>query len=780
MAFLEFLQGLTFEGETILVVRQKPTLVGGEMQYHADGAIKCTWPAMLPSEMTRRAGAWYVNTASFIVDRFKSGRPSASAANCEHVLFMMLDDVGTKSRVPPLEPTWKIETSPGNYQWGYAFDPDAQPTRGTFAAAIRAIAEAGYTDPGACTPVRNVRIPGSINLKPGRDNFAAVMAEFHPQRLFSLDQICSALGVVPGEAETSTIRPLSITDDGGDDVYAWLGQHGLVLSRPNLEGWAGIVCPNAASHTDGNPEARYHPSSRSFCCYHGHCEDMHSQAFLDWVAANEGPERDHGTRAELLAQVLAPALTRLGVDVAGGDHGQPGGMFRDAAGPRIERIERQSRDRLSRGEWTTRYAYCADEDAYYDTIDRNVLSRRAFNALYRHVDCRSINGGRKIEASICYDEMRIDSAAPVLSGLMYAAGEDAIYARNGVLFGNLWRDAREPIGAGCGADIGPWLDHAARLIPDPASQSRIFDAMAYKLQHPDIKINHAILHIGAPGAGKDTLWHPFLWAIGARNVRIVSTEELGSAFTYWKEAEVVVINELRQSEAKDRRALENHLKPLLAAPPETLTINRKGQHPYQMLNRAFVLAFSNAAAAINLSRDDRRWDPYMSPSGPMDAGDAAQIWAWLRGGGREAVARWLYARDVSRYEPSKPPEMSGDKDNLIRAGHSPVEEYLINLIELRQGEFALGVVASPWFAFCDRLSGAAPGGRVHPDALKHALAECGWIDRGRVMSRTYLNKRHVVAAPDVSAAHKNSALRDMVEAVPDSGMGNVTPLRRIG
>ena len=63
----------------------------------------------------RTGEAWYGNTASFILDRFKDGRVSASAACCDYVLVMMLDDIGTKSKTPPLAPTWIIETSEGNY-----------------------------------------------------------------------------------------------------------------------------------------------------------------------------------------------------------------------------------------------------------------------------------------------------------------------------------------------------------------------------------------------------------------------------------------------------------------------------------------------------------------------------------------------------------------------------------------------------------------------------------------------------------------------------------------
>ena len=261
LRFVDFLMSLAPEGETALLVRQKPQRKDGELQFHADGAIKCTWPAALPSSAKiKPTDSWYGNTASFIIDRFVDGHVSASIANCEYCLVLVLDDVGTKSQTPPIEPTWKMETSPGSFQWGYAFSEE-QPTTAEFAAAIKAIADAGYTDPGAINPVRNFRIPGSVNLKPGRESFASRLVEFHPEREFTLAEICMALGVTPAEADTLGPRPIRVTDTGTDDVFAWLSEQGLVLSRPNAEGWAGVVCPNSASHTDGNPEGRYLPAT---------------------------------------------------------------------------------------------------------------------------------------------------------------------------------------------------------------------------------------------------------------------------------------------------------------------------------------------------------------------------------------------------------------------------------------------------------------------------------------------------------------------------------------
>jgi hypothetical protein len=112
-------------------VRQKPQLKDGEVQLHADGAVKCTWPAALPARSMRAGESWYGNTASFILDRFKDGHVSASRDNCEYVLVMVLDDVGDSAKAPntpPLPPTWIMETSEGSYQWGYGFSE--QPTKG--------------------------------------------------------------------------------------------------------------------------------------------------------------------------------------------------------------------------------------------------------------------------------------------------------------------------------------------------------------------------------------------------------------------------------------------------------------------------------------------------------------------------------------------------------------------------------------------------------------------------------------------------------------------------
>jgi hypothetical protein len=743
--FIAFLSALAPDGETLLLVKQKRTAL-----VHNDGTPKYVWPAMLPTAF-REGGAWYANTASFITSRLDA-RVSAAASNATHCLVMVLDDIGTKSKVPPLQPSWIIETSPGNFQYGYVFS--SQPSTGDFSAAILAIAEAGYTDKGAINPVRNFRIPGSVNLK--RDNFVAKLTTFNPEFEYTLPEICAALGVVPEAADTTQIRSLRIRDDGKDDVLAWLDKRGAIMEAANSQGWYGVLCPNALEHSDGNTMGRYMSINRSYTCFHEHCGDWDSRRFLLWVEAEGGPKHQPGLRDTLIADVMATALSKL----------SPGAMFSDSADAVLADIERRELGRLERTDWWARFAYVQADDTYFDIGTRRELSRGTFNALYRHINCRSNHTGRKIEASISFDEDRETEKAKTLAGITYAAGEAVLVPRSGELFGNRWRNARPAVEAG---SIQPWLDHCALLIPDAVEREHCYNVMAYRVQHPTQKINHAVLHGGLEGCGKDTMWAPMIWAVcGPQllNRGIMDNDTVSSQWGYQLESEILIINELREPDAAQRRAFANKLKPIIAAPPEYLPVNRKGLHPYMMLNRIFVLAFSNDPSPISLSSQDRRWFCIWSEAPRMLPGPAAALWAWYEKTGFAAIGAWLHARNVAAFNPKAAPMETEFKLNLIEHGMSTAEAVLVDMMNNRRGEFAKGAVGSPFHVVCSKVSTDMPiGTKVPQAALLHALQEAGWKDMGRIASGDYPAKKHIFCAPALTHLTK-SDLRRIVEDAP--------------
>jgi hypothetical protein len=762
MELLDYIIGLAAanEGETALIVRQTPVMRKGEHLRHADGALAFTYPAFLPTHHRREGEAWYINAGSFIIDRFKDGKPRAMSANMEHTLFLMLDDIGTKSKEPLLPPTWVVETSSGNYQWYYAYSD--QPKKGEHTALFDAMAAAGYADKGAGNPVRNCRLPGSPNFKPGKDAFVARLVSFNPEREYTPEQIAEAHGVTPAEASEDSRITFTLRDTGGDSVLAWMNEHGLVRSAVNAEGWMGIVCPNHAEHTDGNAEARYKPLDRSFCCYHGHCQDLDSKAFLKWVADNGGPTVTPGLRDELLAAHMKSTMERL----------KPTAAYPDEAQKIIQEVERKEAGRVEKADWFKRYAYVMDDDAYFDMEFRVEYARSTFNAIYRHVTCQSVHTKRRVEASVCFDEHRQEYGAPIIKGLIYAPGEGVLVAREGDVFGNRWVDARPNVHNHKGSDARPWLDHCRAIVPDDAEREHCFDVMAFKLKNPKVKINHAVLHGGVEGCGKDTMWAPYVWSVcgpALKNRGFLDNDTMQSQWGYHLESEILLLNELKEPEAVQRRALANRLKPIIAAPPETLQVNRKGQHPYETLNRLAVLAFTNDPVPISLPSQDRRWFCVWTSAGRMNEVEATRLWRWYESGGYEAVAAWLMARDVSRFNPAAAPPLTEWKLNMIEDGMSMSEGFLVEMIRQRRGEFAAGAVAAPLHGLVDRLQGSAPDGKkLHLQALLHALIEAGWKDMGRVKSSRHMTPKRVFCAPDMT--HKSpTELRDLVEAPPEHG-----------
>jgi hypothetical protein len=305
------------------------------------------------------------------------------------------------------------------------------------------------------------------------------------------------------------------------------------------------------------------------------------------------------------------------------------------------------------------------------------------------------------------------------------------------------------------------------MIPNDEERERVLDVMAFKLQHPRIKINYAILHGGTQGCGKDTMWAPFLWSVcgpSLLNLGHMDNDTLSSAWGYQLEAEVIMINELRADEAKDRRAVANRLKPIIAAPPMTLPINRKGLHPYNAVNRAFVLSFSNDPVPIVLDSKDRRWMCVWSGASRLSARKATQLWKFYAAGGYAKVGGWLASRDVSAFNPSGMPIWTDYKASMIEQGMSDGEAYLLGTIKGRVGEFASGLIAAPFQGLIDRLRGVAPPQtKLHQAMLHHALIEAGWVDMGRLACTEHHNKRQLWAAPEIAEAHTKSELRRMVE-----------------
>lgn len=386
-----------------------------------------------------------------------------------------------------------------------------------------------------------------------------------------------------------------------------------------------------------------------------------------------------------------------------------------------------------------RIAYVPGMIRWFDGEDRRIMKELDLMDLAGRLGIKghSEQGKKSIAARL---RGARDPAMKRLVGLACMPGADAVVEGVGVdgrrgLLGNLWiRGGIAP----CAGDVTRHLEHAAWLIPNADDLARVFDFQAFILQHPGVKINHAIVLLGGQLNGKDTFLQPFVDAIGEHNINPISGLELGGTFNNEMTKQMLRINEMPSSDKRDNY---EKMKPLLAAPPNTLRINDKNTPVYWIPNIINVIITTNLINAIALADDDRRFDVVQTQL--AIEGTKEEVGAfytahhrWLRGGGSAAVAAWLLARDVSAFNPHQAPPRTAAKIEMTRAS-SPLEvRWALGLLE-EGGELAdRQLVSVDEIMDMARHGGFGAGpvvaNRITSDYVGRALKLAGWHHIRRV------------------------------------------------
>jgi hypothetical protein len=175
--------------------------------------------------------------------------------------------------------------------------------------------------------------------------------------------------------------------------------------------------------------------------------------------------------------------------------------------------------------------------------------------------------------------------------------------RNNVNCFNLYRSPRWHPGDPEKADR--WTDHIALIYPEDAEH--IIRWFAQRVQHPAIKINHALVFGGPQGIGKDTLFEPVKRAVGPWNVAEPSPRQMIGRFNGFAKSVILRVNEARDLGEFDRYQFYEHLKSYITAPPDVLRVDEKNQREHNVLNCCGVVITTNYKAnGLYLPADDRR------------------------------------------------------------------------------------------------------------------------------------------------------------------------------
>ena len=310
-----------------------------------------------------------------------------------------------------------------------------------------------------------------------------------------------------------------------------------------------------------------------------------------------------------------------------------------------------------------RFVYCRTLDRFVALDSGEVLTPKGFDTLNTHVARFGKSGEHAAHAQF----INLPAARKVAT-MTYRPGQGHIVEEeiNGELRPalNRWRPSRlKPIAG----DVGPWLNLIGMLFGEEGAPARdhILDFMAFVVKCQGVKINHAPVLLGEEGIGKDSIMEPLRRAVGLHNAATVNAKELQEPFNgRWIESQFWVFNEIHTF---SRREFMDVLKPYIAAPPDTLAVNRKNVPQYDIPNIGNCVMFTNHEDALAPTQGDRR---YWVHKCLIDEKPAPALfttyWDWLnKEGGDAHVFAYLLARDVSAFNPKAPAPMTEAKQEMI-------------------------------------------------------------------------------------------------------------------
>jgi uncharacterized protein DUF5906 len=274
-----------------------------------------------------------------------------------------------------------------------------------------------------------------------------------------------------------------------------------------------------------------------------------------------------------------------------------------------------------------------------------------------------------------------------LAGLTFRPGSERFYQEaHGRCF-NTWSPIAALPNTPDDEAVAPFLKLAAFVIPDAGERKWALDWMAWVAQNQGLKPNFAfVLGSTEGGVGKGLLMRPLKAAIGEAYWQNHSVEDALAPFNKWLgHTKLLVIEEM---EFNERRKTHNQMKPLIASPPETLSVRDLYKSARDVPNILAVWINTNEEAALALAKGDRRYMVCWN-NGPALPTDFADFIAddWYANGGDRLAAAWLMARDVVGVNLRGRAPNTKAKEDMRKAGRNALAEWVEDGIEREEAPF---------------------------------------------------------------------------------------------
>jgi hypothetical protein len=281
------------------------------------------------------------------------------------------------------------------------------------------------------------------------------------------------------------------------------------------------------------------------------------------------------------------------------------------------------------------------------------------------------------------------------------------------------------------AQAARWVKHVYRIYAETDAQHIIY-WLAQRVQHPEVKINHALVLGGSQGIGKDTLLAPVQQAVGAWNFQEISPKHFGEIYNTYVKAVILRVNEARdlgEGEAFNRYSFYDRTKQYAAAPPPTIRCSDKYVAAHYVFNvLGLLLTTNHKTDGLYLPADDRHhfvaWSLRSRKDFTPDYWNG--LWRWYENeGGYGHVAAFLRELDLSDFDPKAPPTQTPAFWDIAAASEAPEDDEVAD---------ALDDLNRPEICAVNDLVATSTGNgmewmldRRHRRSLPHRLERQGYI-----------------------------------------------------
>lgn len=673
---------------------------------------------------------------------------------------IVLDDVREKlsqaqaQKLPT--PSWILETSEGSEQWGFILQQpctDPSQVNNLIDGFIESDLCPQNKDSGMAGTTRYVRLPEGVNNKASKlvngQPFKCVMQQWNPFSTTTMDALAEPFGIdiykprreerVDGAATVSDHPIINIPDV-------------IHIKEVRSDGRFDITCPWVDEHTgaddSGSAIFTNTDGSMGFKCHHGGCggrtgRDLlrkieskkagftQSLAMWQFTRTMDFDVVDFTETAVVEAPVAAASFMDDEAPVAVDLSGAFNRLTMIGSGtPEKNRIISEflkvvdTLPRLDQVHW---HKMLRDHTGYTKADLKGVIDEERSKWYEDKIsDCSSFNDlvfvgelnmfysmGKKIfyspesaQNSYSHEDVEFRKAAlqdarvNKVDKIDYAPSLPFIFSIGACSYVNIWSDKNQP--RGVAGDASPWLNHFD-TVGWSAYREHVVNWMAFTVQYPEIKINHALIFGGAEGIGKDFIMKPLIEAMADNSTTIDGDSLVSNFSSYIKGHKLIHINEIEIGDHQKSKEAATRLKRLTSEPPTTLTINEKGIREYEVRNICNVMMGTNSSVPVKLQGMSRRlyamWSTLKIRDDDNNMKDEwreywVEMWGWMNDGGLEAVINHLRTIDVSAFKAKEAPPVTEFLRDIVDDSKSSLQLMLEHHISSQLGMFECDILTS--------------------------------------------------------------------------------------